>query len=302
MSQSTKNYIKIAMAAMLWGTLGFFGTILKKYQLSPEMIAFSRLFSGVAILVIFFGIKNPSVLKIDSKGLLKCAVVGIISQGIFNLAFFTAMRTVGAFTTTVLLYTSIFFLFLMGTILYKEKPTAKKFISAFICLIGCVFGATGGDFSTLNANFFGVMMGVLAGFTYSLMPVLNKSLSFGYNPFTIIIYSFLSGLLFLTPFAKPWVWIASNQNHEVYGIMILFGIIASCLPYALYIPSLDHIQISKVGVITSVELIVSILISGYILKERIVLGHALGVVLIICSIILMNTSWKTPRKRAIPRP
>lgn len=290
MDKATKNYIKIALAATLWGTLGFFGATLRKYGLSSEMIAFSRLTSGMLILIVYFGIKDPSILKIDKKGLLQCAMVGIISQGIFNLAYFTSMRIVGAFTAAVLLYSSIIFMFFFGTFLYKEKPTAKKIIAVLVCMAGCVLGATGGDFSSLNTTFFGVLMGLLAAFTYALMPVLNRKLTYDYNPFTIIIYSFLFGLLFLFPFAKPWIWIANNSTPAAYVWLLIFGFFASCIPYGLYIPSLDHVQISKVGVISSIELIVSIIIAGLVLKENIGPGHILGGALILSSILIMNTS------------
>ena len=296
MDKTTKNYIKIALAACLWGTLGYFGTRLKEHGLSSEMIAFARLFSGLLILTVFFAIKNPQVLKIDKKGLISCAVLGITSQGIFNLAYFTSMRIIGAFTSAVLLYTSIIFMFFLGTFLYKEKPTRKKIIAVCICMAGCVLGATGGDFSTLDTTIFGVLAGLLAAFTYALMPVLSKSASRDYNPFTVIIYSFLFGMLFLMPFAKPWVWLQQGLKASSFGMIFLFGFFASCIPYGLYIPSLHNVQISKVGVISSVELIVSIIISGFVLKENVGLGHVAGAALIVSSIVYMNTNFEGPKK------
>lgn len=288
MNRSTKNYLKIALASTLWGTLGFFGTTLRSLGLSAEMIAISRLASGLVILLTYFAIKNPSVLRIDAKGFFRCALSGIVSQGIFNLSYFTSMRIVGAFTSAVLLYASIVFMFILGTVLYKERPTFKKTAAATICLIGCVFGATGGDFSTLNATAFGVFMGLLAAFTYSLMPILNRRLSLNYNPFTIIIYSFLGAMIFLIPFAKPQIWLAQPHDWKIFAFILLFGFIVSVIPYGLYIPSLDGIQISRVGVISSVELIITIAISGWVLKERILFGHFLGMALIISSILVMN--------------
>ena len=290
MDRTSKNYIKIALAGMFWGTLGFFGTTLRKYGLSSEVIAFFRLFAGMSILLIFFAIKDPAVLKINRKGLGQCALIGIISQGIFNLAYFTSMRIVGAFTSAVLLYASIIFLFIFGVAIYKEKPSRKKIIAVCVCMAGCVLGATGGDLSTLNTTFFGILMGLLAAFTYALMPVLNRRVTSTYNPFTIIIYSFFFAMLFLLPFAKPWIWMASNENPMAYLLILIFGFFASVIPYALYIPSLDGVQLSKVGVISSVELVVAILISGFVLKEDITIGHVIGGGLIFAAIFIMNTS------------
>lgn len=290
MDTATKNYIKIALAGIFWGTLGLFGKTLESYGLSPEMISFARLASGFMIMVLFFMFKNPAVLKIDKRGLAECALIGVISQGFFNLAYFSSIKLVGAFTAVVLLYFSIVIMFVLGTVFYKEKPSRKKIVAVVICLIGSILGATGGDLSSLQANTLGIIMGILASLAYSLMPAISKKTSAKYNPFTIIVYSFLFGALFLVPFAKPWIWLAEPKEYSVYFVILLFGFIASTVPYGLYIPSLHNIQISKLGVITSVELVVSILIAAFILKEDAGIGKFLGGALIMLSILVMNTN------------
>lgn len=304
MNTTTKNYLKIGLAGALWGTLGLFGKTLEGYQMSPPMISFARLFSGLAIMLLYFGIKNPSVLKIDKKGLWSCMIIGVISQGFFNLAYFSSIQLVGAFTAVVLLYFSIIFMFLMGTLIYKEKPSSKKITAIILCLVGCVFGATGGDFSALQANTKGIVMGLLAAFSYSLMPTISKKTSVTYNPFTIIIYSFLFGALFLIPFAKPWTFFDTPREPQIYLVILLFGLVASTLPYGLYIPSLHNIQISKLGVITSIELVVSIIIAALWLKESINIYKLLGGAIIMFSIWLMNTNFDirqpiTKKRRSI---
>ncbi len=290
MDVTTKNYIKIALAGVFWGTLGLFGKTLEGFGLTPEMISLSRLTTGFLILSVFFLIKDPSVLKIDRQGLRDCALIGIISQGFFNLAYFSSIAKVGTFTAVVLLYFSIVIMFLIGTFYYKEKPSKKKIIAVIICLIGSVYGATGGDFSKLQSDTIGIVMGLLASMAYSLMPAISKTATRKLNPFTIIIYSFLFGALFLVPFAKPWVWLAEPKNPSVFAVISAFGLIASTIPYGLYIPSLHNIQISKLGVITSVELVVSILIATFVLKEDAGIGRFFGGALIMLSILIMNTN------------
>lgn len=297
MDQTTKNYLKIALAGVFWGTLGLFGKTLESYGLSSEMIAICRLTSGFLIMSIFFLIKDPSVLKIDMAGFLQCAIIGLVSQGFFNLAYFTSIRLVGTFTAVVLLYFSIVIMFVLGTMVYKEKPSKKKVIAVIICFIGAIYGATGGDFSALQTNTLGIIMGILASLAYSLMPTISKKASAKYNPFTIIIYSFLSGAVFLIPFAKPWHWLAEPKEISVWLVILLFGFIASTIPYGLYIPSLHNIQISKLGVITSIELVVSILIAVFWLKEDAGIGKFFGGMMILLSIFIMNTNYEWKAKK-----
>jgi len=296
MQSSTKSYIKIAVAGGLWGTIGILVQTLTSFGLTSEMVAFSRLFLGFIILTVIFALKDPSVLKIDRKGLFSSFVIGVISQGIFNIAYFQAIQRVGSFTAVVLLYLSPVFMFILGTFMYKEIPDKKKIISVGICFFGCILGVTGGDFSVLQSDFMGITMGIVASLGYSLMPALSKKTASKYNPFTIIIYSFMFGALVLLPFANPFAIIGELKNPSLILLLIVFSVVVAVLPYSLYIPSLHNVQVSKLGVIASVELIVSILIAAFILKEPIKSGNIAGASLIFLSIILMNSPSLYTRK------
>ena len=152
MDKETKSYLKIALAGSLWGMIGIFVQTLRGFGLSAEFVAFSRVFLGFALLAVWFLIKDPSILKIDLKGLISACVIGVISQGLFNLTYFASIQRVGTFTAVVLLYFSPVFMFLLGTFMYKEKADKRKIISVLICFAGCIFGVTGGDFSALSAD------------------------------------------------------------------------------------------------------------------------------------------------------
>ena len=297
MDQITKNYIKIALAGVFWGTIGLFGKTLEGYGMSSEMIAFSRQLAGFSILFIIFLIKDPSVLRIDLKGLKSAMIIGVVSQGIFNLAYFGSIKLVGTFTAVVLLYFSPVIMFLLGTFMYREKSSRKKVFSVLLCLTGCVYGVTGGDFSTLQSNTVGILLGLTAALTYSLMPALSKKTTTIYNPFTIIIYSFMFGAIMLIPFAKPVASIMAVQDKAVFLIIPLFGFISSSIPYCLYIPSLHNVQVSKLGVIASIELVVSIAIAVLFLKEPLSAGKVAGAAIIMASILIMNTNIELPRFR-----
>ena len=297
MDQITKNYIKIALAGVFWGTIGLFGKTLEGYGMSSEMIAFSRQFAGFSILFIIFLFKDPSVLRIDRKGLKSAMIIGVVSQGIFNLAYFGSIKLVGTFTAVVLLYFSPVIMFLLGTFMYREKSSRKKVFSVLLCLTGCVYGVTGGDFSTLQSNTVGILLGLTAALTYSLMPALSKKTTTIYNPFTIIIYSFMFGAIMLIPFAKPVASIMAVQDKAVFLIIPVFGFISSSIPYCLYIPSLHNVQVSKLGVIASIELVVSIAIAVLFLKEPLSAGKVAGAAIIMASILIMNTNIELPRFR-----
>ena len=81
MDMETKSYLKIAIAGGLWGTIGIFVQTLRGLGLSAEFLAFSRVFLGFILLLILFVAKDPSILKIDRKGLLSdAATMGAVRK------------------------------------------------------------------------------------------------------------------------------------------------------------------------------------------------------------------------------
>ncbi len=288
MEKETKSYLKIALAGGLWGTIGIFVQTLRGFGLSAEFLAFSRVFIGFLILLLIFVPRNPSILKIDKKGLISAFFIGVISQGVFNLTYFACIERSGTFTAVVLLYFSPVFMFLLGTFMYKEKADKRKILSVIICFTGCIIGVTGGNFSALKTDLTGIALGLTASLSYSLMPALSKKTANRYNPFTIIIYSFMFGSLVLLPFSKPMESLYLLNDVKTLAVLIGFSLFAAAMPYCLYIPSLHNVQISKLGVIASVELIVSIAIAAIFLKEPVYIGNMVGVLIILVSIVAMN--------------
>lgn len=289
MSREIRCYIKIIITAMLFGTLGYFVKFFAGKGFSSEMTACSRLFFGWLSLAIVFSIKDRSVFKIDKNGLKNAAIIGLVSHGLFNMCYFTAINMTGAFTAAVLTYFSVVIIYVLGLIFLKEKASLKKTVAVLICLVGCILGVTGGDFSSMEINSTGVMIGLVATFLYSLMPILNKKTILHYNPFTIIIYSFMFAFLFLIPFAKPWQYIDIISGEPSLILkMLIFGIVGSTLPYCLYIPSLPYVQVSMAGVLSTLELATALPIAYFMLGEKINIGMIIGVIIIIFASYLMN--------------
>ncbi len=103
MKKGVNSYAFIAMAGILWSTLGLFGNILMERGLSSEQVAFTRLFIGFIVLSLYSLIRRPEVLKINLKGLLYCGAIGIICQGLFNKCYFKAVEVTGVSIAAVLI-------------------------------------------------------------------------------------------------------------------------------------------------------------------------------------------------------
>ena len=105
MGEKSKGYVFIAIAGLLWATLGLFGKFLMGNGLTSEQVAFTRLFFGFIVLGVYSSIRTPQILKINKKGIIYSVIIGIICQAMFNLCYFKAIDIAGVSIAAVLLYT-----------------------------------------------------------------------------------------------------------------------------------------------------------------------------------------------------
>lgn len=287
MEERSKGYIFVIAAGVLWATLGLFANMLLYKGLTPEQLAFIRLFLGFCILAIYSFIKMPHVLIISKKTFVYCLMIGVISQAGFNLCYFNSIDYIGVSAAAVLLYTSPLFLAFLSKIAYKEHLDKNKLISLGICFLGSILAVTGGSLDFGNFNGVGIMLGILAAITYACMSIISKSALKECEGITLLIYGFLIGSILMIPLAKPWELSNYLSDITILPFIIGLGSIPAAGAYICYIEGISKgIDLSIAGILASGELVGSVIIGWTLLGETFSIVKLLGVALMVLSAII----------------
>jgi drug/metabolite transporter, DME family len=279
----------VAAAGILWGTTGLQVKTLLNYQLSVQNIVLWRMVFAVLILFPFIFFTNRKLLKIDFKGLAYISLIGIFSQFLFNILYFSTIQKTTIATAVTLLYTAPVFTAIMARIFYKELFTPFKTVALLLCIGGCFFAATGGSMETLRLNSPGVLMGVGAGLTFTLLTIITKAIINDYRQMTIIVYSIGFGLLFYLPFSHPLEIFQMGLPLNGWLLLCSIGLISTALAYGLYITGLSYdIEASKAGIICTLELVVSVILSYLVFKEALWGWKLIGILMVIFSVIIIQ--------------
>ncbi|SMC59755.1 Permease of the drug/metabolite transporter (DMT) superfamily [Desulfocicer vacuolatum DSM 3385] len=297
-SAKKSGYLYILGAAALWGSLGLICKILFEYGLNSPDISFYRLFMGSLFILMYLSFKDISLLKIDRRGFLFTAVIGLIGQTMPNGLYFYAINQTTLTTAVILLYTAPVFTNIISRFLYGECFTPLKLFSIALCVTGVVLTATGGDISTLKFNSIGFITGILAGFTFGLMPILNKCLVGKYDSWTILFYSFLWGSFFLLPMAQPFKILAIKLDLRFWCTFLFLGLFPAMIAYGLYLKGLSMgVPPSKATIISTVEIVVAVFIACTIFNESLNLYNIFGIVMVTFASILIQK--KGPVKETV---
>ena len=290
-TEQNRGYLLILAAGALWGTIGFFATILANLGMKAGPVAFFRVLSSTVMLALALLIKGKgiSLFRISRRGLLSCMLIGVVSQAFYNVCYMNTIEQNGMATAAVFLYTSPVYVALLSRLFFREPLTGNKILAIIMNIVGCVLTVTGGVFSEMRISPFGLVMGLLAGFTYALLPILSRTGASEENPYTAAFYGQLFGALMLFFLIRPYQNPGTEFTWQIILVLIGFGLIPSALAYIVYYGGMSRItETSKVPVIASVETVVAAVIGLVAFGQTLGAVKILGIALVLCSIAVMN--------------
>ena len=217
---------------------------------------------------------------------------GVITQGIFNVAYATCVEKSGVAIAAVLLYTSPVFNAIISYIAFKERLGFKRNMILALNMLGCIVAATGLDFTFKLVSLTGILMGLISGLTYGASPVLGKYANRNPNLFVVIAYNELFASIFMLLFTRPFknIEIISTKMW-IYGIM--YGVLITGLAYVFYYDGVKRMtETSIVPVIASIEVVVAAIVGIIIYKEPLNIINYIGIFIVILSIIYMSMASK----------
>ena len=289
--EQNRGYLLILAAGALWGTIGFFATLLANLGMKAGPVAFFRVLSSTVMLALVLLIKGKgiSLFRISRRGLFSCMLIGVVSQAFYNVCYMNTIEQNGMATAAVFLYTSPVCVALLSRLLFREPLTGNKILAIVMNIVGCVLTVTGGVFSEMRISAFGLVMGLLAGFTYALLPILSRTGASEENPYTAAFYGQLFGALMLFFLIRPYQNPGTEFTWQIILVLIGFGLIPSALAYIVYYGGMSRItETSKVPVIASVETVVAAVIGLVAFGQTLGTVKILGIALVLCSIAVMN--------------
>ncbi len=283
------GYLMVFIAGFLWGTIGLFVKQLGSCGAGADVISLLRVgFSLLIMFVVCLAHLGWKGMRLSKRNLFACALLGIITQAVYNLCYSRAIEIIGVSFGSVLLYVSPIFTLIFSILLFGERLTVIKCLAIAANIIGCILTVTNGSFDIGTLALSGIFLGVAAGFCYSLAAIIGRIATEGGNPFLTAMYSFLFASLFIV--GKMLI---GGVEFHVDGPILVWGffyaLIATSITYMVYYTGVDMIaETSRVPVIASVEVVVATVIGILVYGERIGVLSLLGIVLVLSSIAIIN--------------
>jgi drug/metabolite transporter (DMT)-like permease len=277
MSKKT-GLIDIHTAVLLFGLAGLFG---KWLPLSPLFIVLGRVFFASLALALILLISRQGFAITPPKTYLILLFLGFMLS-VHWVSFFQSIQ-VSSVAIGLLSYSTFpVFTTFLEPLFFRERLVKINVLFSLLCLFGVLLIIP--SFHIDNATFRGVLWGLLAGFTFSILTIFNRKLTQKLSPLSIAFFQDFFATIFLCPFLfllKP-----SLSSRDIL-LLIILGTVCTAGSHTLFIKGMRHIKAQTASIISSLEPVYGILFAFLFLNEIPSLRTTAGGCVILVSQILI---------------
>jgi len=289
------GFLFVLAAAFMWGLIGVFTKYILAEGISSLEIAFWR----ASIAWVFFLIhatiaKQVRVHRVDLPALLG---FGFICVTMFYGAYQLAIRDVGMAMAAVLLYTAPAWVALLSWIVLKEQMTITKATCAGMTIFGVALISLGPKLLSgggIDLNMFGLIAGLVSGFTYALYYIFGKKFLYKYATPTIFVYALPFGAALLLPFID-----FADKSPQTWMLLAGMALVTSYGAFSVYYAGLKRLDATHASVIATFEPVVAAVVAYFLFDEKFSMFGYMGSSLIIGAVLLVvltNSKSKSKQK------
>lgn len=278
-----RGYLHVAVAAVLWGTIGLAARPILASGMTALDAATWRAVGAFVLLLVYALVTDRGALRIARRDLWLFASYGAIVAG-FMIVYFVAIQLTTVATAAVLLYTAPAWVVVMARVLFAESITPVKALAVSLAFVGCGLVVGGLGIGAVHLGPAGLLAGLGAGFTYALYSVLGKTSLRRHSPLTTLVYSLGFGSLWLLAVSRGLPPVRAGALPAV-AYTIVFP---TTLAYALYITSLRTIEAGRASVIATLEPLVAATAGTALLGEPFGFAQWVGALLVIVGVVVVQ--------------
>ena len=259
--------MEIHLAVFLFGVSGLFGKLL---SLPSIIIVLGRVFfSSIFLLFLLLYMKKDIKLK-EKKHYFYLIIMGTV----LAIHWTTFFQSIQVSTVAIgLLAFSAFpvFVTFLEPYFFKEQIKLSSIVVAIITFLGVVLVIPRFDLGNSVAQ--GVLWGLVSGFTYAILSILNKKYVKEYSSAVIAFYEQFIAAIILIPF-----YFLQKPVFQVSDILLLalLGVVFTGISHLLFINGLKNIKAQTAGIISSLEPVYGIIFAVFLLSEIPSLREVLG--------------------------
>ena len=167
-----------------------------------------------------------------------------------------------------------------------------------ICGIALTIGIIGGHSSShLHLDSYGLIAAILASFSFAFYNIGGHDILGRHDRWRVLVWTLGSAAVFWLIVNPPWKVIALQYTPGQWAFLFLFSMISVLGPFSLYFLGLQHLEPTRAIIASCLEPVFSILLAAVLLGEGVRSIQAVGIILVLSAIVIVQWPGKDLRER-----
>ena len=284
MNTPIRATITVLIGATLLGSMGAWGRAVYRFEGDPMVVVTWRAIIGVALLVTVLAATRPALLRVPLAAIPFFLAYGFFGVTLNFWAYFSAVKYTTLAVAITLLYTYPMFVTLFSAICLGERLTRAKLAAAALTVLGSALVAQIHQAEFLRLNLRGILFGLLTALSMAVYSILGKRAVAQYAPWTVVLYAFTGGGLFLALGSGPRLLTATEYPPVAWLWIVGLALIPSLGGYALFTLGLRDLPASRVSIIATWEVVTAALLGWLLFGEHLTAVQVAGAGLVCAGI------------------
>ncbi len=287
-SNSTKGYLCVIIAAVLWGSSGTVGKLLFHGGVSPFDLVQIRVTFGSLILAGAFGLFARHLFRIRVRDIGYFVVLGGLILALVQITYFYAISRIQVMAAILIQYLSAVWVALFAMTFWGERPRWYKIVSVVAAIGGCYLVVGGYNLQLLHMNRIGTLVGLVSAIGFAAYALFGEKVMQRYSPWTVVFYALLFAAVTWHLLYTPFNYLYTPYDLVQWAGLLYVVVMGTIMPFGLYFVGVNYIRSTRATIAATLEPIAAGFMAYFALGEKLEPLQLLGAALIIGAIVLLQ--------------
>jgi drug/metabolite transporter (DMT)-like permease len=276
--------------AVFTGRLPLSGEV--AHPIDPLILSQTRAsFSLLVLLLLLVGRRGWQRIKLPMPDLIQCLVLGMLGVAASNYFYYVAIQRTSVAIAIIVQYTAPVWVLLYIVARGHQKLSLQKVAAVGVALAGIALTIGIVDVKSaqaLHLDRWGFLAALIASFSFAFYNVGGHRLLARYDRWRVLVWTLISAAVFWLFVNPPWKVISAHYTPAQWAFLFVFSMISVLGSFSLYFLGLQHLEPTRAIIASCLEPVFSILLAAAFLGEGVRPVQALGVVLVLSAIVIVQ--------------
>lgn len=288
MNTNKIGYIYVLLAAFFFALIAVIGKTVMNSGINVFDLLILQNTLALIFMLAYFAVVDIKKLHMDEKSLKTILLQGLVGSASTTILFYLALQRMNAGIASMLLFTHPVLVSIYFMTTKTKKITLTNNLALASAFLGSIMVINIFNIDIAKTPLAGLCFGILSSATYAFYNIYADVKLKDFEPLVITFYTTLITLVITLLLHPGFFRFEFAMTSELLLYICELAVVSGILPVIFLYKGIKLVGADKASIAATSELPITILMSFFVLGEKMGIIQLSGIVLILCSIIILQ--------------